>query len=75
MAENQEKALIHLDPQDGNQIVIGENTGTINIHNNSKQNDAIKTLAEELRYSFANMEKYFHENKFSMQKKRGRKLK
>lgn len=62
-------------PQDGNQIVINENTGTININNYAKQNDAIKTLAEELRHSFANMEKYFHENKFSIHKKRGRKSK
>lgn len=57
-------------PHDTNQIIVSENNGTIHVHNHLKQNDDIKHMYEQLQNSFGNMEKFFHENKFSIKRKR-----
>lgn len=59
-----------IQPQDGNQIVIGENTGTIHIHNSSKQNQDVKQIGEHINNAFIRMETYFRENQFTIRKKR-----
>lgn len=70
-----EEQIKKIEPQDGNQIVVFENNGTINVHNHSKENKNVNELSDKINDSFARMEKFFRENKFQIKTKRGRKRK
>lgn len=54
---------------EGNQLVISSNHGTINITNNVKEDESTKHLHERIMNSFCDMERYFRENQFSIKKK------
>lgn len=64
------ESLKKIEPQDGNQLVVFENSGTININNYSKENKNVNELADKINSSFARMEEFFNKNKFEIKKRR-----